>query len=48
MFLLKDSSYLLIIFWKIRIDILYEENGSRKITPGEIPTWKIPTHQTSP
>ena len=39
----------MIIFWKIRIDTLYEENGSMKIpSPGEIPTRKIPTHQTPP
>ena len=37
-FLLKVLLYLLIFFLKIRIDKLYEENGYRKIPPGEIPT----------
>ena len=45
-FLLKVLLYLLIIFWNIRIDTLYEENGSRKIPPGGISTRKIPTHQS--
>ena len=45
-FLLKVLLYLLIIFRKIRIDTLYEENGYRKIPPGGIPAQKVPTHQT--
>ena len=46
--LLKVLLYLSIIFWKIRIDILYEENGSRKIRPEGIPIRKIPIHQSPP
>ena len=46
-FLLKVLLYLLIIFWKIRIDTLYEENDYTKIpSPSGNPTRKIPTHQT--
>ena len=42
-FLLKVLLHLLIIFWKIRIDTLYEENDSRKIFPtGEFPSEKFP------
>ena len=42
-FLLKVFLYLLIIFWKIRIDKLCEENGSMKIPPpGDFPPKKFP------
>ena len=47
-FFLKVLLYLLIIFWKVRIDTLYEENGCRKISPGGIPALKIYIHQTLP
>ena len=46
--LLKVLLYLSIIFWKIRTDILYEENGPRKIRPEGIPIRKIPIHQSPP
>ena len=46
--LLKVLLYLSIIFWKIRIDTLYEENGSRKIPPEGIPIRKTPIHQSPP
>ena len=41
-FLMKVLSYLLIIFLKITIDTLYEENGSRKIPPGKFPPGIFP------
>ena len=44
-FLLKVLLYLLIIFWKIPIDTLYEENGPRNIPPVGISIRKITTHQ---
>ena len=37
---LKVLLYFLIIFWKIRIDTLYE--GSMKLPPGEFPPEKLP------
>ena len=46
--MLKVLLYLLIIFWKIRIDTLHEGNCSTKIPHGRIPTRKIPTHQPLP
>ena len=38
----------LIIFWKIRIDTLYEANGSRKIATGEFPYEKFPPIKLPP
>ena len=43
-FLLKVLLYLLIIFWKIRIDTLYEEMVLGKtFTPEKFPPTKLPT-----
>ena len=48
-FLLKVLLYLLVIFWTVRIDTLYEENGLWKsLPPGEFPPEKFPPIKPSP